>query len=348
MKKLLCIFLSLAMLFLLAACSQEESESPSKDKDTHTTTTGTAKRLTRVNISYSGSYNSSGYLDYIYDANGLERIDCYVEGEWYNTSLYHGSIDQWEGTGYLDTDGKMHKDIDYYYDENGNLIRFYNDAVYIDRRYNWEGKLEAQTSYNYQCGGLDIEHILYTYNDEGLLTKTETYSFTVCSDFDEDADPNNSMRSSSDTYTYEFYESGEVKKETVTSNYGSVNIYEYDEHGNLIGSEDSSSNPPYFADYQYDERGNLIRKESGYGGSGYITYYQYDDENRLIEERTESDSIATYHYGQNGDLEEVITVYEGDEGSYTVTKTFEFETVNDSEVNVESLDKYIEYAVEFG
>lgn len=356
MSKILAILMVLVLILGLSACGSEESERSANDKKTPAevqTSKGTAKRLARATVSVSGSEGGTGYLDYVYDNDGLERIDFYLDGQWNWTELFCGSIDCPEGTGTLGDNGEMYKSIDRYYDENGNLIQFYNDGIQYYRKYNYNGEPTIETQY-IRHGGLSIDHTLYTY-DEGLLTKTDSYSIFLYSDDDgsgEYSDDSPSIWTSGNIYTYEFYESGEVKKQTVSYDTGSVQeVYEYDERGNLLHSEDWRGTPCYIYDYQYDEQGNLIKEACSYvmiqeeGSSrrdGPVTTYRYDDQNRLVEECS-GYSTTTYHYNANGDVEKVIIENDDD---YVITITYAYETVNESEAIDEDLDQYIEYAID--
>lgn len=352
MSKILAILMVLVLILGLSACGIEESERSANDKKTPAevqTSKGTAKRLTRATVSVSGSEGGTGYLDYVYDNDGLERIDFYLDGQWNWTELFCGSIDCPEGKGTLDDDGEMHKNIDRYYDEYGNLIQYYNDGVQYYLECDWKGNPTFETQYHYYDGdSRQIKHISYTYED-GLLIKTNTYSLSVYYD-DDDSEP--SVWSSGEAYTYELYDSGEVKKQTVSYDSGSViEIYEYDEHGNLTHSENWRGTPCYIYDYQYDEQGNLIKEACSYvmiqeegssSSDGPVTTYRYDDQNRLVEECSGYRTI-TYHYNANGDVEKVISE-NGDD--YVITITYAYETVNESEAIDEDLDQYIDYAID--
>ena len=69
-----------------------------------------------------------------------------------------------------------------------------------------------------------------------------------------------------------------------------LNIYEYDDLGNMISKTYPSGNK---TSWEYDERGNKISKTDP---DGYKTYYEYDDRNNMISVTDPDGSKTSYEY----------------------------------------------------
>ena len=122
-----------------------------------------------------------------------------------------------------------------------------------------------------------------TYNANGKPVKKILYSY-----FDSHVD---------ETYTYEYFESGALKKETFKTEWD-LKETEYDEQGNKIKYKveeyDSSGAVHQGSTSHYDSNGNLIRLELQESSLIYHdTVYTYDENGKL------SKSVKNYYYKGN-------------------------------------------------
>ena len=177
---------------------------------------------------------------------------------------------------------------------------------------------------------------VYTYNEYGLLCKSESENAVFEYEYDQNKRLVKMLYNGSLNNEYEYDDKGNLVKETIWS--GDTPIsgreYVYDDQGNLIQEKELRGmlDLPYLqlsytidytydqdgnmtsmtvtyqngstarTDYVYDENGNLIRKEMG----AVVVEYVYDDKGNILEEKNNSTTVQ-YTYDQNGHLTQKIS-----------------------------------------
>ena len=177
---------------------------------------------------------------------------------------------------------------------------------------------------------------VYTYNEYGLLCKSESENGVFEYEYDQNKRLVKELYNGSMTNEYEYDSKGNIIKHT--SWWGSYPQfgyeYAYDDQGRMIREVVLRGNPDFNilelsyttdytydqddnmtsstvtyqngstarTDYVYDENGNLIREERG----AVVVEYVYDDKGNILEEKNNSTTVQ-YTYDQNGHLTQKIS-----------------------------------------
>ncbi len=178
---------------------------------------------------------------------------------------------------YINAEGEMTAEMEYFYDEEGNLIK---------SGYGYEGYSQI-TEYAYDEKGNNVSVVMsdsdgyeasisYTYNDEGKKEK-EVVIDPVGGNF---------------TIAYTYDEGILIGKTQTSTDGNEMNIvYSYDENGNKVKEE--ISGPAGYSnvvEYTYDEKGNVITEKeissfmNGLSAEEKMTIYTYDEDNNIIKE----------------------------------------------------------------
>lgn len=126
---------------------------------------------------------------------------------------------------------------------------------------------------------IDGEHILYSYDEKGHLTKKEV-SYTT--------DGEERRR----TYEYPHDAYGNLIDEDI--------VREYDENGNVVRVVDTKDYLPYESVFAYNDKQQLVREELTYEGFEPIVYTYTYHANGRIASKTSASSSETYN--ENGQL----------------------------------------------
>lgn len=246
---------------------------------------------TEWTVSFSGSDEEASYCILKYDSdkqyvpykyyrdNGHHILRLYISnGHDTDIDLGTGYEDSYDEKGrlvlrtYLDEYGKSTSHRIYEYDDNGRLSReghweydggaewYYYDLHYA---YNERNKIIRVTD----NGG--SSSVVYTYNDEGILTQYE-YSSRYTSQY---------------TISFTYHENGVLSGRYIAFSDGSSVRFEYDEKGNSLGNSyiESTGKSALF-----DANGRIIReiKYSGSESSSAIVSskdFMYDDAGRITQ-----------------------------------------------------------------
>ncbi|MBO5842377.1 MAG: RHS repeat protein [Clostridia bacterium] len=196
--------------------------------------------------------------------------------------------------------------------------------VLVQRR---SGYLLSESAHN---------NAVYTYNEYGLLCKSESETGVFEYEYDQNKRLVKALYNGSMINEYASDDVGNLVKETIWS--GDTPIsgreYVYDDQGNLIQEKELRGmlDLPYLqlsytidytydqdgnmtsmtvtyqngstarTDYVYDKDGNLIREERG----AVVVEYVYDSKGNILEEKNNSTAVQ-YTYDQNGHLTQKIS-----------------------------------------
>ncbi len=268
---------------------------------------------------------------YTYNENGnlisyAKNVNAIGEAETFVTTDYEYDGSRMVKMTEYDADGSILTIAQYYYDEDGNMVRQYTgltDPLTIlglddvvagaDTEYN-------VASYEYENGQLVKEGdsngntITYKYNEEGLLTEKtgkdgSRYEYTYRENLfreserifyaDNDTDTPNEVRE----YVQESEEDGSYGMLTEIKEGDASTYYTYDENGMLTEEKDPNGNT---ITYEYDEDENITgisvtdKKNVPVG----TTVYRYGEDGKLTGiENGDGDKIADISYDENGNVE---------------------------------------------
>ena len=232
--------------------------------------------------------------------------------------------------------GDAENDTYYTYDSKGNVIREQNGKSYSYYTYNENNDVLVSAALKEEYSG-DIPDVYdsslncfdttsYTYDSKGRVTKEENSSGSV--------------------YQYEYDESGNVLKETITAveedkTETTVTSYTYDELGNVLTTQCDKDTSSYVYDKAgrtllaiengdctrtiYDEYGRIVQEiepqdydaskdglpnENTYSDSNVGQRYVYNDKNQLEKEINRLDVTTHYAYYSTGEKkQETFDIY---------------------------------------
>jgi RHS repeat-associated protein len=182
----------------------------------------------------------------------------------------------------------------YEYDERGNILTAIDPLGYITRfTYDADNNLLTQTS---PLGNRTI----YTYDAQGnVLSKNETET-CGCAGTGETTyytyDKYGQLASitlSTGAVVRNFYDDRGNLLVTKDGEGNVIQVFNYDEHGNVISEKDTNG----ITRYVYDEFGNVIESTDP---DGTITKMEYDAKNQLVKMIEADGSISTFTYDKEG------------------------------------------------
>ncbi|MBQ8404436.1 MAG: hypothetical protein IJX55_08460 [Clostridia bacterium] len=257
-----------------------------------------------------------------YDENG-NFIKCdfyekeeYVSAKW--SAKYHsaGEIAEYQAVAAYKDGGEGVPNV-YKFDTDGKIVE--NGAAKYN--YGGAGELKSISEYYTQYtfdekgflvkydytnnGGFSTEkHIVYTYNQQNLLTSVTTTEKAY----------NTSVSTTSVSYIYNddgstevYYKNkiGRVNRQVFTDIYGRTIRDESYENGERTG----------YDTYTYDEYNNVIKKqEYSYEAINYEYLYEYDENGDLVKETkvwhtegTSASEYTLYEYFDNGEVKHTVS-----------------------------------------
>lgn len=203
-----------------------------------------------------------------------------------------------------DNDGYLYATREYDADSPAGCYEYIYDSMGNEIEYNWvevDGTREHYTFWDYdENGNLIQETSVNLYGDDNIVT------------YENETDEQGNVISCIEYYnsgelsgkrTYEYFESGAVKKENRYMEDGTLKeeLF-YDEHGNMLEDKYYQDGELYIHsvfEYEYDENGNKTKRTSlSDEPQKIVTYVNYYDEwNNLIKQE---------NYGEDGTLKTAI------------------------------------------
>lgn len=242
-KKWLEIFMVIALLFSLVACSTTNNSSnkestPAKENGTQDNETNKGKFVTVYML------ESNGQFTYQYDSCGNM-----IQKE-YNNFRYEFEYDK---------ENKLLKQTEYF--KNGN-------PAYTEYLYNNDGALIGETLYYQNEKQSWIE---YEYGSDGKVIKSIEHNIS--------ADDGSQWQIE---YQHIYDTAGNLIQKTFDSS-GSCFAYEYDDRGNRIKYSliMQGKSPEFTFTFEYNSMGNVTKKISQSNGSGNLNntaQYEYNSE----------------------------------------------------------------------
>lgn len=174
--------------------------------------------------------------------------------------------DVWTVISEKDREDYSHEYTEIQYDDNGNVISK-NDGnpITITYEYDGNGLLTKETSTHTLYG---IEESTYEYDENGLVI-LETFK-----------SENRGIDGLVYTYTYEFDDSGLVKRMVINNSVdGDPTVYDftYDDNGKITSKSETDGSYISKTDYTYDENGNVSKSYTKFDdGTTLNASYTYE------------------------------------------------------------------------